>query len=233
MKQDNTITNTTRIDNYFSDALKWYQEKHLSPFFHRSCLIILLIIIIFVLMILLITIASIFPTTKQIRYVMESNNIAKRSSQITKIYPIDNSLNKGIANIFIKNFVIAYESYNYNNLKQQYAYLQNNSSRIVFRDFTNFMSIESGLSPIAKYLDKSIRKVYILKVTFLNDLEAIVEFKTIATKNTKEVIEDITWEAKLQYELDNITLNLLNKSVFHFSVTNYQIKMITNNLNNT
>ena len=98
------------------------------------------------------------------------------------------------------------------------------------------MSINNAISPVMRY-QKHIRRVTnAISIKQIDQSFAIVEFETLAKSTTGEILEDMLWEAHIRYDMDNFkkayTLKS-NQSKFNFSVTGYNLKLITNKLQDT
>ena len=127
---------------YFADAKEWYKYKYIHPFSQRSFILILSAVICALFIGVVININSLFPSVIQVKYSITADTSANKSAQITRANQIENSPLASIIDVLIRNYVLKRESYNYDNLKKQFVYIKNNSTRIVFRRFYNYMNID-------------------------------------------------------------------------------------------
>lgn len=210
---------------YFIDARKWYNHKYIFPIIQRSLLSLFTIVFLILLSLVLININSVLPIVKQIRYAIASNSF-QSSAIINHASKKNTTPLKSIADIMIRNYVAHRESYTYEHLKNQFMFVQNNSTRIIFKQFANYNSIDNPESPIMRYLDKHKRGIEIISVTYDRDDEAVVKFQSIAQNNLAEISEKMIWQANIGFQIDPISQNLPAGSKFNFAVTNYKIKLL-------
>ncbi len=213
---------------YFIDAQKWYRYKYIYPFSQRSFVIILSVIICSLFAGTFISIRTLFPLTTQVKYSVNAETSAKKTAQIIRASNINNDPIKAITEIMCQHYVEQREKYNYDALKNQFIYIKNNSTRIAFRRFYNSMSIDNPDSPVLKYQKNTKRDVNIISSKFITNNKMQVKFRSIATNDTSEIIEDMLWLATLEYEIDQIDSSLPSGSRFNFTVTNYQLKLLQN-----
>ena len=77
---------------------------------------------------------TLFPLNIQLKYVVNFNDDANKVVKIIHADQESNSPLKSIADVLIANYVTKRESYNYDNLKNQFIFIKNTSTRIVFKD---------------------------------------------------------------------------------------------------
>ena len=124
---------------YFKDARKWYNFKYIYPLSQRSFLLIICTLLSAVLIGLILNIKDLFPIINQVRYSLSTVS-DQSSANIIKADSIKHDPRASIADIMIKNYLVHREIYDYDNLKDQFIFIQNNSTRIVFRKFYNYMN---------------------------------------------------------------------------------------------
>lgn len=209
---------------YFIDARKWYSFEYVYPVVHKSMLFLFSLIFIPLLLWILVSFNTLLPVVRQVRYAIRSE--ALKSATIINANHIKNNPIASIADVMLKNYIIHRESYDYNLLRPQFLFVQNNSTRIIFRQFANFMNIDNTESPVMRYQKTLRRSVNILSVNYYHNNEAVARFVSTVKNTTNEVVENILWEAKISYEIDPISLHLPANSRFNFTVTNYKLKLI-------
>ena len=211
---------------YFTDARHWYEYKYIHPFSQRSFIFILSVIICVLFVEVVININSLFPSVIQVKYSISATTSANKTAQIIRANQIKNDPQSSVTDILIKNYVLSREKYSYSDLKKQFIFVKNNSTRIVFRRFYNFMNIDNPSSPVLKYQKNTKRTAKIISTSYPSKTKAVVKFNSIVQNSAGEITEDIVWQATIDYEIDKINPNLPSGSRFNFTVTNYQLKLI-------
>lgn len=211
---------------YFTDARHWYKYKYIHPFSQRSFIFILSVIICVLFVGVVININSLFPSVIQVKYSISTTTSANKTAQIIRANQIKNDPQSSVTDILIKNYVLSREKYSYSDLKKQFIFVKNNSTRIVFRRFYNFMNIDNPSSPVLKYQKNTKRTAKIISTSYPSKTKAVVKFNSIVQNSAGEITEDIVWQATIDYEIDKINPNLPSGSRFNFTVTDYQLKLI-------
>lgn len=211
---------------YFTDARHWYKYKYIHPFSQRSFIFILSVIICVLFIGVVINIDSLFPSVIQVKYSISATTSANKTAQIIRANQIKNDPQSSVTDILIKNYVLSREKYSYSDLKKQFIFVKNNSTRIVFRRFYNFMNIDNPSSPVLKYQKNTKRTAKIISTSYPGKTKAVVKFNSIVQNSAGEIAEDIVWQATIDYEIDKINPNLPSGSRFNFTVTDYQLKLI-------
>ncbi|MBN8522802.1 MAG: hypothetical protein H6910_01980 [Rickettsiaceae bacterium] len=211
---------------YFIDTQNWYKYKYLHPFSHRSFLFILTVTILVLFTSIIINIYNLFPIITPVRYSILTESGENKSAQIINADQIENNPLASIADIMLRKYVIQRETYDYNDLKKQFIYIKNNSTRIVFRRFYNYMNINNASSPVLLYQKDIKRTVSIISSSFLSDTKTEIKFHSIARNITGDIVEDMIWRAVVDYEIDQIDTNLPPESRFNFAVTDYQVQLL-------
>ena len=221
-----SVTASVDSGEYFIDAQNWYKYKYIHPFSHRSFLFILSVIITALFVGIATNINTLFPIVTSVRYSTMTNNEEAKSAQVIRADQIANNPLASIADIMIRNYVNQRETYDYNNLKKQFIYVKNNSTRMVFRRFYNYMNINNPSSPVLLYQKDITRSSSIIASKSLTNTKAEVKFRSIAKNSGGEVVEDMIWQTIIDYEIDQININLPHGSRFNFTVTDYQLKLL-------
>lgn len=210
---------------YFKDARKWYNFKYIYPLTQRSFLLIICTFFLAVLIGLLINIYNLYPIVNQVRYSLNATSY-QSSANIMKADTFSHDSRASIADIMIKNYLVHREMYDYDNLKLQFVFIQNNSTRIVFRKFFNFMNIDNPSSPVMRYQKYIRRSVNIVSTEYIKPDEAVITFNSIAKNAGGEIFENMVWQATINFQIDELNLDLPADSRFNFAVTNYRLKLL-------
>lgn len=216
---------------YFTDVRKWYEFKYLYPLSQRSLLLVCCCTLIILFSEVLLSIKMLLPIVTPVRYSIYSKDVYQTAATIIRASQIENNALKSISDLMVRNYVKHREEYDYANLKGQFTYIQNNSTRIVFRQFFNYMDIDNTLSPVMRYQKYIRRSINIIAADYPADGEAIITFASIAKSSSGEIFENMIWQAAISYEIDHIKLNLPQGSKFNFAVTSYRLKLLKNKTN--
>jgi type IV secretion system protein VirB8 len=209
---------------YFVDARRWYNFEYLYPLVQRSFLLIFTVVFFVLFLAVVVNFQTLLPAVRQVRYAISAESL--KSATITNANHIKNDAINSIADIMIRNYVIHRESYDYDFLRPQFIFIQNSSTRIIFRQFANFMNIDNSLSPVMRYQRSLRRSVNILSVVYHKNNKAEVIFTSIAKNSANDILENMVWQATINFEIDAINIHLPPNSNFNFVVTGYRLKLI-------
>ncbi len=211
---------------YFADAKEWYKDKYIHPFSQRSFILILSVVICALFIGVVTNIRALFPSVIQVKYSINADTSANKAAQITRANQIENDPLTSIIDVLVRNYILKRESYDYDALKKQFVYVKNNSTRIVFRRFYNYMNIDNPSSPIMRYQKSAKRKIDIISAQYPSPTKAIIEFNSIAENAANQIIEDSTWQATIDLEVDDINTKLPSGARFNFTIIDYQLKLL-------
>ncbi|MDR0774213.1 MULTISPECIES: VirB8/TrbF family protein [unclassified Candidatus Tisiphia] len=209
---------------YFVDAKRWYNFEYIYPLVHRTFLLIFSVVLFVLFLSVVINFETLLPVKRQVRYAISAKSL--KSATITNANHIKHNAINSIADIMIRNYVIHRESYDYDLLRPQYIFMQNNSTRIIFRQFANFMNIDNPLSPVMRYQKSLKRSVNISSVVYHKNNKAEVTFTSLAKNASNDILENMVWQATINFEIDAINIHLPPNSRFNFAVTGYKLKLI-------
>lgn len=171
-----------------------------------------------------------FPLNIRVNYYINASDLNSKSAQIIHANTIKGDPLKSIAEILLENYVKMRESYDYDNLKNQFTFIRNNSTRIVFRKFFNFMNIDNPDSPVLKYQNNLFRKVHIKSISYPEKNNASIYFSSSSSARGGGMVEHKLWRANIRYEIDDINLWSEHGSRFNFTVTDYDLTLVSDNL---
>lgn len=210
---------------YFSDARKWYSSKYVVPLSSRSLLLLACIMFATLLTIICINIDILLPVNEKINYLIKSGAEKQATITNTKQSALRDPYSS-VANIMLENYVKQREEYNYDLLKQQFVFIKNSSTSIIYMQFANFMNIDNPLSPVIRYQKLFRRSINITSIQNINNNEVVVIFESLAKNSAGEVLENMLWEARIGYIMDSIAANLPPNAPFNFTVTSYKLKLL-------
>ncbi|AAL02923.1 virB8 family protein [Rickettsia conorii] len=223
----NAIQEYIKSGEYFIDARKWYNFKYILPLSHRSLLLLICTIFTLLLTLICININILLPINKKVKYLIKDD--AEKQAAVTNTK--HSTLVKpyiSIANIMLQNYVNQREEYNYDILKEQFTFIKNASTSIVYMQFANFMNIDNPLSPVIRYQKLYRRSINILSINNINNNEAVVTFESLAKNSTDAILENMVWEARIGFIMDSISTNTSPDMPFNFTVTSYKLKLLRN-----
>lgn len=215
---------------YFVDAKKWYNSKYLYPFVQRSILLIFCTILVIALIGISIQLKILFPIVNHVRYSIYSSSFGKVAN-VKPANQVKNNPLLSISNIMLENYILHRESYDYGKLEQQLAYVKNNSTKIIFRKFFNYISIDTPESPVMRYQKYVRRTIHVNSIKHINDNSAVIIFESWAKNTSGEILENTLWEATVYYDIDKINIKVPANSKFNFVVTGYKLKLMYDKLN--
>ncbi|MES2215449.1 MAG: VirB8/TrbF family protein [Pseudomonadota bacterium] len=220
------MQNYVTSEQYFIDARKWYNSKYIHPLSHRSIVACSASVGVLLLVFIFLTIQSLLPLTKQLKYSIFVNSLSQQSAQVTKADQVANNPLLSIAQILIEDYIKSREQYTYDKLDSQMQYVQKTSTRMVFKKYFDYFSMDNVDSPVIRYQKEAQRKIFIDGIKFLDNNHAEVKFTSTATDATNKIFENISWLSFISFETDDIVLNKPAESAFNFVVTDYKIQML-------
>lgn len=210
---------------YFADAKKWYNLKYVTPLSQRSLLFLTCAVFLILLITICASINVLLPIKQKVSYAIQSKTekhaTITNTNKTTRHDPYTS-----LANIMVKNYLTRRETYSYNTIKEQFTFIQNTSTRIVYMQFANFMNIDNPLSPVMRYQKLFRRSVVISSITNINNNEVTVIFESLAKNTAGEVLENMVWEATIGFIMDPINSDLAPGSPYNFTVTSYKLKLL-------
>jgi type IV secretion system protein VirB8 len=214
---------------YFKNAKLWYDEIYIMPFVLRSWAILCASIIFLSAFVLAMTINSLYPLNKQIMYAIFVEDSTEFNAKIEPANFFEKDPYKSVSKIFIEKYILEREGYNYNDLTNRMLYVQNNSTKLVFNRYNDYLSIENIQSPVLRFQRYAKRYTEISDVAFFSEEKAVVRFNAKTYENTGRLIEDTDWEAEISFVIDKIDPSILENTPFSFIVSDYKVKLIRDN----
>lgn len=213
---------------YFVDSRQWYNNKYINPLSHRSIIACLAAVTVLLVMLVCLNIQLLLPLTRQLKYSISVNSLGQQSAQITKANQVPDHPLLSIAQILLGDYIKSREQYSYPKLDNQMKYVQNTSTRMVFKKFYDYLSMDNPESPVLRYQKEAQRSIIIDNIQFLDANHASVRFTSVGKDATNKIFEHISWLATISFEIDDIALHKPAESTFNFIVTDYRVKMLGN-----
>lgn len=211
---------------YFTEARKWYNIKYLHPLSYRS--VALCAATLFALLALVITmnLNSLFPLVRMLQYSITVSSKNDQTANVIKADQVANNPLRSIMEIMLRDYVKRREEYDYNSLASQMEYVKNTSTRLVYKRFYNYLSIDNPESPVMRYQKDAKRVIDVKSVEFIDDSSAEVTFTSEARDVSNQLFEDMTWVAGINFDSDKIKLRAPDNTPFNFVVMEYKLKIV-------
>ena len=223
----NAIQEYIKSGEYFIDAKQWYNFKYILPLSHRSLLLLICTVFTLLSILICININILLPINEKVSYLIKDDAEKQATITSTKHSSLVNPY-IAVANIMLQNYVKQREEYNYDILKEQFIFIKNTSTSIVYMQFANLMNIDNPLSPVIRYQKLYKRSINILSINNINDNEAVVTFESLAKNSTGEILENMLWESRIGFIMDAIGINISPDTAFNFTITSYKLKLLRN-----
>ncbi|WP_341764000.1 VirB8/TrbF family protein [Candidatus Tisiphia endosymbiont of Beris chalybata] len=224
-----SVQDYIKSGQYFVDSREWYNVTYLYPLVQRTVLLFFSSIVLILFIVIGISLNNLLPIERQVRYAIASETF--NNATITNAKDVKNDPLSSIADIMLRNYLIHRESYDYDLLRSQFQFIQSNSTRIVFLQFVNFMNIDNPISPVMRYQKNFRRSIEIGSVTYHKNNKVEVKFTSLVKNISNEILENMVWQAMINFEIDPINIHLPPNSKFNFVVTSYKLKLIEDKSN--
>jgi type IV secretion system protein VirB8 len=144
------------------------------------------------------------------------------------VYEVDPEPEQPVAKYLAANYVKMRESYSYNGLEVQVNKIRNSSTKFVYKQFYNNISLDNPDSPVLLYQRTSSRSVDIKSVNFSTDANNImVRFDaTVSDHKNKNVSTTTRWIANVSFSMSDINRVIKENTEFNFIVTDYHVQQI-------
>lgn len=211
---------------YFTEARKWYNQKYLHPLCYRSMALCAAGLFVMLAIVITMNMQSLFPLVRVLQYSITTGGSGDETALITKAEQIPNNPALSISEILLKDYVIKREEYDYNSLASQMEYVKNTSTRVVYKKFYNYLSIDNPDSPVLRYQKDAKRVITVGSVRFIDDSTAEVHFSSQAKDGANQLFEDMAWVATIDFDSDKIKLHAPNDTPFNFIIMEYKLKLV-------
>jgi len=215
--------------DYFKNAREWYNYKYLLPLTHRLWLTYAALLLVLMFLALVLNINKLLPIKQQLTYAI---NITPHTGEGEANARIENMRgesmhpNRFIAQNLIESYVTNRENFNYSNMKSQFQYVENTSTRLVYRRFYNYMSVNNPDSPVMRYQQYAKRTITIEDINFISDNEATVTFNSVAKDSSGAIFENLNWSASITFDMGEVGRRVPTGSPFKFTITDYNLKLL-------
>jgi type IV secretion system protein VirB8 len=217
---------------YFNAARYWYNTKYVQPISQKSYLIIACILAGIILLHLIANIYLLLPMTIKVAYTIRSEYQTNKQIKITHANSIPNNPLNSLALVLVQKYIMNRESFDYNNLSNQFLSVKNNSTNLAYKEFYNYMSLSNPSSPVIRYKKNLIKTVEIssLKFTGANQILANFITKAYNPATPSQIIETLYWQVEINFDIGNLENNLQYNEKFNFIVLDYKLEITKNNV---
>lgn len=236
MQQDvnKLILEKVKSGDYFIEARKWYNDKYLSVVSERSVIALIATLMVILFIFLTINIMALYPTSREVRFVIESEDTLNEFSVVKSLglnHVSAQDVDLSIAKYLAAKYVLTWEYYPANGhttdqLLPKVNFIKNNSSRDVYKIFQTQIVISNPDSPLIKYRDKAIRNIFIKSVKIeqsklqIKEKKAIVLFDAVVQWNDGRK-EFSKGEAQMLFSFTDPESVLNDELPIDFVVINY------------
>ena len=214
---------------YYTDARNWYLSKFVAPFIHKNILIFFIFFCTVSILVCSYFYSDVKSYIPDVPILVSTKDITSHYDLIKQVGEDTDDPQRALENFLVKQYLVKRESYNFDMLEEQSAYMQNSSSPKVFADFQGYMSINNASSPVVLYQKDAIKNVNIESLSYDSAIPNRVEIKFSTAIYSQRVHdnEKLFFLAKIKYETSSIE-NLIaakNKSI-DFKVVEYSLEQI-------
>jgi type IV secretory pathway component VirB8 len=236
MEQE-TLKNAGRIyeqvqsGEYYQKARQWYDDKYHNPMIERSFFIIVTVLCALTILISVMVWRSMFPLAPVIPYMVTSSDINKELPIIQRLRThSDQTIDEAIAEFLLKNYVLSWESYQYDlqKIESRFARIRATSEDTIFAEYQALMNPENRSSPLNYLAREGSRKVYIdgVQIPQLAKDGSIsngtVYFSTITNQGGKETQQ--AWKADITFRFPPLRVDQETNEVWQLDLSDQAFK---------
>ncbi|AIL65649.1 Type IV secretion system protein virB8 [Rickettsiales bacterium Ac37b] len=222
-----SLLNNLKSGQYYHDGRLWYMRKYIYPILERSLLTFLFAIIAVTFLLISYAIYTQLPLKKIVPILVKIQNLTEDISVIHSIEYPNESTSISLAKYLASKYIIWRESYSYADIDTQINKIKNNSTKFVFKQFYNSLSLENANSPVLLYQQYITRSINIESVAVSNQAQSIIVKFSATIKDTNSGSEEKSlWLANISYDMSDIELIMKKNAPLNFLVTDYNVQEI-------
>lgn len=230
MEKDN-IKEYIESKEYFRDARNWYNWKYILPMTHRVWLFYVAIAVGTILFTLAININKLLPIRQKLTYAINVVSDIREGETQAQVFEMQdtegtNAPFRFIATKLVRNYVESREDFDYSKIRKQFEYIRASSTRLVFKRFYNYMSVNNPDSPVMRYQQVATRKINVNDIKFLSDRRVLVNFTSTAKDSVGKQFENLRWQAQMSFNMGDVGKRVPTGTKFKFVVTDYKLKLL-------
>ena len=210
---------------YFRDAALWYDGKFIFPIVQRSILLMATFFLAICLTLISFQIKSQLAIATEMKYLINiSGDVFANKVKIHTDSRADSNSLRFITQILCEDYLIKRENYDYEKLRDQIIYIQNTSTKSLFKSFYDSLDTKNSSSPLTLYQKYGKRNVRVTKFDFLDNNNVIIDYIAEARDMDNKIFATTKHRVKLSFESDMLEANMKNGSDYKFLVTSYKIQ---------
>ncbi len=225
-----SVAQSIKTGQYFRDARKWYTEKYLYPLTERSLLVLVFAITSVAFLVVIYNFNALFPLKREIPFVIKVDDSLNYYSTIHPLLKGGEQPEDAITRYLLNSYVHAYETYDFDEMARNEAIIRGNSTKRVFKTYTNFMSASNPESPLLLYQRTATKTVKILSTTLFADnsevKKATVTFTTTLNDRLQHKTDTNRFQTEITFLMSDIKKVAEHKEPLEFVVTDYQVRPI-------
>ncbi len=217
-----------KIDDFYQSSSDWaYDMYHSQTIWLRRSLIALILMTILLFFSLTANL-FLFPLKEKVPYLYAFD---KATGEITKIGELEKttlSSHWSLTRYLLIQYIINYESYDFNHIDRPYQLVYAQSSNYVKTQYENFVKSDNPNSPYQKYSKDKFITVRVISINRLNENTVDVKFEKILHDRISNSEQITQREAILKWEYQDAetTQKMLDRDPLGFKVTYYQTSQI-------
>ncbi len=203
-KTDRDILEHVKSGQYFIDARMWYARKYLYPVIERSALTILISFAGFLLVVVLANLKVVSDKEFRENFIVSLSSLTEKYATVKPLAEKSNDSYEKLITYLLESYVTNFESYRYQEINGKIQYVQNHSSKQLFRRYFNANKIDNQDSPILLYGKSTMRKIEVEKIHYKpGENYARVFFTSRIIGQHVQEQEVSRWVADIQFDLPN------------------------------
>ena len=222
-----SILESLKNNNYFFEARNWYVRKFIYPLVERSYIFLLATITCGIAAYYLLMINSLLPNVIKLPVAINLDDTISYQPAIKYIGEQNEPSEQSFAKYFASNYVKVRESYDYAKLEEQVNKVRNNSTKSVYKQFYNSLTLDNPDSILLLYKRSTVRKIEVENVQYLpNENMIIVKFSASLNDYSNNSFKKTNWQAYVNFSISSTDeINKQNNN-FSFIVTDYKTEMV-------
>jgi len=190
---------------YFSSAIKWYNELYLVPIAQRNWMLVLAVLSCISALCAFVSLVYILPVIEKISIPVSVPNSENYITDQVKLTQANMTADETILEFFVKEYVIRREEYSFHRYDKDRAYVQAHSDPITFNAYDTVYKRENPRSPAAVLGERGERIITIRNYTIDRTVEppvATIHFD--ADIRTRKAFPKSRWTASLAFYYDSL-----------------------------
>ena len=219
-------------DEFYRITADWTYDMYQSHTVWLRRALLALIVLAVLLTLSLLSNLYLFPLKEKVPYLYAFDHASGEVTHIGTLEPTHLSADWTLSRYFLIQYVINYESYDFDNLETSYQMVWAQSADNVKKQYENQVKSGNPNSPYKLYGKDKYITVRVIAINRLNENTVDVKFEKLLHDRASGSQQIIQKEAiiKWDYAKAQATQKMLDRDPLGFKVTYYQVSQV--NLNN-